>query len=107
MKIKTPVGKPAGVFFMAYMISPEVCGDRAPGARQSAQATRHQVRLGTIRSHLRTRALEPRIHTRDLDELGIEHEAEEFRGLPWDKYWSDDGRAYTKVLPFIARRLTF
>jgi len=45
--------------------------------------------------------------TRDLDELGIEHEAEEFRGLPWDKYWIDDGRVYTNVLPFFARRMTF
>jgi hypothetical protein len=45
--------------------------------------------------------------TRDLDELGIEHEAEEYRGLPWDKYWIDDGRVYTEVLPFFSRRLTF
>jgi hypothetical protein len=45
--------------------------------------------------------------TRRLDDLGIEHEAEEFRGLPWDKYWIDDGRVYTAVLPFFARRLVF
>src|SRR4029078_5074026 len=45
--------------------------------------------------------------TRNLDELGIEHEAEEYRGLPWDKYWSDDGRVYTEVLPFFSRRLDF
>ena len=41
--------------------------------------------------------------TRKLDELGIEHEAEEYRGLTWDKYWNDDGRVYTEVLPFFAR----
>jgi pimeloyl-ACP methyl ester carboxylesterase len=45
--------------------------------------------------------------TRKLDELGIEHEAEEYRGLPWDKYWSEDGRVYNDVLPFFARRLKF
>lgn len=45
--------------------------------------------------------------TRKLDELGIEHEADEYRGLPWDKYWIDDGRVYTEVLPFFARRLVF
>jgi len=45
--------------------------------------------------------------TRKLDELGIEHEADEFRGLPWDKYWIDDGRVYTDVLPFFARKLAF
>jgi hypothetical protein len=43
--------------------------------------------------------------TRELDELGIDHEAEEYRGLPWDKYWIDDGRVYTEVLPFFARHL--
>jgi hypothetical protein len=45
--------------------------------------------------------------TRKLDELGIEHEADEYRGLPWDKYWIDDGRVYTEVLPFFARTLVF
>jgi len=45
--------------------------------------------------------------TRKLDELGIEHEAEEYRGLPWDKYWIEDGRVHTVVLPFFARRLKF
>ena len=44
--------------------------------------------------------------TRRLDELGIEHEAEEFRGLPWDKYWIPDGRVITEVLPFFARHLS-
>ena len=45
--------------------------------------------------------------TRRLDELGIEHFAEEYRGLPWEKYWNDEGRVYTQVLPFFARRLKF
>ena len=46
-------------------------------------------------------------NTRRLDELGIEHFAEEYRGLPWEKYWNDEGRVYTQVLPFFARRLKF
>jgi hypothetical protein len=46
--------------------------------------------------------------TRELDELGIDHEAEEYRGLPWDKYWlADGGRVLEEVLPFFARRLAF
>ena len=45
--------------------------------------------------------------TRDLDELGIDHEAEEFRGTPWDEYWNEEGRVYTEVLPFFARRLVW
>jgi S-formylglutathione hydrolase FrmB len=45
--------------------------------------------------------------TRKLDELGIDHEADEYRGLPWDKYWIVDGRVHTEVLPFFARKLAF
>lgn len=45
--------------------------------------------------------------TRKLEELGLEHEAEEFRGLPWDKYWIRDGRVINEVLPFFAKRLDF
>lgn len=45
--------------------------------------------------------------TRKLDELGIEHYAEEYRGNPWDNVWTDDGRVYEEMLPFFNRRLSF
>jgi len=45
--------------------------------------------------------------TLKLDDLGIEHEAEEYRGLPWDKYWIPGGRVYEVVLPFFNQQLTF
>jgi pimeloyl-ACP methyl ester carboxylesterase len=45
--------------------------------------------------------------TRKLDELGIEHEAEEYRGDPWSRNWTENGRFYTRVLPFLNRYLTF
>lgn len=45
--------------------------------------------------------------TRKLEDLGIEHEAEEYRGSPWNKNWTEDGRFYTRVLPFFARHLVF
>ncbi|GAO43190.1 putative esterase [Flavihumibacter petaseus NBRC 106054] len=48
-----------------------------------------------------------RAFTRDLEDLGIEHEAEEYRGRPWNKTWNDDGRFYTRVLPFLNRNLVF
>lgn len=48
-----------------------------------------------------------RAFTRSLEDLGIEHEAEEYRGTPWNKTWSDDGRFYTRVLPFLNRYLVF
>lgn len=43
--------------------------------------------------------------TRLLDELGIPHEAEEYRGGTWDQNWTEYGRFYSDVLPFFARHL--
>ena len=48
-----------------------------------------------------------RAFSRKLEDLGVEHEAEEYRGGPWDRTWTDDGRFYTRVLPFLDRRLLF
>lgn len=48
-----------------------------------------------------------RAFTRSLEDLGIEHEAEEYRGTPWNKTWTGDGRFYTRVLPFLNRYLVF
>ncbi len=45
--------------------------------------------------------------TRKLDQLGIEHVAEEYNGGAWDKNWTEDGRFATRVLPFLGRRLGF
>lgn len=45
--------------------------------------------------------------SRRLDDLGIEHEAEEYRGNPWNKLWTDDGRFYTRLLPFLNRHLVY
>jgi hypothetical protein len=45
--------------------------------------------------------------TRKLDELGIEHFAEEYRGNGWDRNWTDDGRVYTAMMPFLNRHLVF
>ena len=45
--------------------------------------------------------------TRKLDEFGIEHEAEEYRGNTSDKNWTEHGRFYESLLPFFARHLVF
>jgi hypothetical protein len=45
--------------------------------------------------------------SKKLEDLGIEHEAEEYRGDPWNKLWTDDGRFYTRVLPFFNKHLVF
>jgi S-formylglutathione hydrolase FrmB len=48
-----------------------------------------------------------RAFTRKLDDLGVEHEAEEYRGTPWNHTWDDDGRFYTRVLPFMNKFLVY
>lgn len=47
------------------------------------------------------------VFSRKLADLGVPHEAEEFSGSPWDKYWGEDGRFSTRVLPFLGRHLLF
>ena len=43
--------------------------------------------------------------SRMLEDLGIEHEAEEYRGSPFDRSFTDDGRFATRVLPFLEKHL--
>jgi hypothetical protein len=45
--------------------------------------------------------------SRKLVDLDVEHEAEEYRGSPWDKNWTENGRFYSRVLPFLNRHLAF
>jgi enterochelin esterase-like enzyme len=45
--------------------------------------------------------------SRRLEDLGVEHEAEEYRGNHWNKNWTENGRFYARVLPFINRYLVF
>ncbi len=48
-----------------------------------------------------------RLFSQLLEDLGVEHEAEEYTGGPWDKTWTEDGRFAARVLPFLGRRLGF
>ena len=45
--------------------------------------------------------------THKLDEFGIPHEAEEYRGGFGDRVWGEDGRVYTDLLPFFQKHLVF
>ncbi|WP_153800354.1 alpha/beta hydrolase-fold protein [Foetidibacter luteolus] len=45
--------------------------------------------------------------SRKLQDLGIEHEAEEYAGNPYDKNWIANGRFFSRVLPFLNRHLVF
>lgn len=42
-----------------------------------------------------------------MEDLGIVHTAEEYNGTTSNKLWTDDGRFYTRVLPFMNKHLTF
>jgi S-formylglutathione hydrolase FrmB len=44
--------------------------------------------------------------SRKLEDLGIEHEAEEYRGDPWNRTWTEDGRFAERVLPFLRKHLS-
>ena len=48
-----------------------------------------------------------RVFSRRLEDLGVEYEAEEYRGDPFSRVWTDDGRYFTRVLPFLAKHLVF
>lgn len=45
--------------------------------------------------------------SRKLETFGINHEAEEYRGVYWTENWHENGRFYTRLLPFFARHLAF
>lgn len=45
--------------------------------------------------------------TRELDEFGIPHEAEEYSSVWGHGVWAEDGRIYAEVLPFFGRHLAF
>ena len=47
------------------------------------------------------------VFSRKLADLGVEHEAEEYVGSPWDKNWTPHGRFYARLLPFFAQHLVF
>ena len=45
--------------------------------------------------------------SRKLKDLAITHEAEEYNGDPWSQVWTDNGRFYSRVLPFLAQYMVF
>lgn len=45
--------------------------------------------------------------TRALDNLGIEHSAEEYNGNHYEKNWIEHGRVEARMLPFVGRLLRF
>jgi S-formylglutathione hydrolase FrmB len=60
-------------------------------------------RFDTTQAHVTSN----REFSRKLEDLGIEHEAEEYRGGPFDRAFTDDGRFASRVLPFLQKHLEF
>ena len=58
-------------------------------------------RFDTTQAHV----VSNRQFSRMLDDLGVEHEAEEYRGGPFDRAFTDDGRFAERVLPFLKKHL--
>jgi putative esterase len=56
-------------------------------------------RFDTTQAHV----ISNRQFSRKLEDLGIEHEAEEYRGDPWNRTWTEDGRFAKRVLPFLGK----
>ena len=49
----------------------------------------------------------PGSETRQLDDLGVSHHAEEYRGNHYEMNWIDHGRVEDRMLPFFAKLLQF
>lgn len=60
-------------------------------------------RFDTTQAHVTSN----RQFSRLLEDLGVEHEAEEYRGDPWNRSFTEDGRFATRVLPFLERSLAW
>ncbi len=58
-------------------------------------------RFDTTQAHV----ISNREFSRKLEDLGVEHEAEEYRGDPWNRTWTEDGRFAERVLPFLRKHL--
>lgn len=58
-------------------------------------------RFDTTQAHV----VSNRQFSRKLEDLGVEHEAEEYRGDPWNRTWLEDGRFAKRVLPFLEKHL--
>jgi S-formylglutathione hydrolase FrmB len=59
------------------------------------------ARFDTTQAHV----ISNRQFSRKLEDLGVEHEAEEYRGDPWSRTWTADGRFAKRVLPFLEKHL--
>jgi hypothetical protein len=75
--------------------------ESAPALRTMRGLALDWGRFDTTQAHV----ISNREFSRKLDDLGVEHEAEEYRGDPWNRTWTEHGRFAKRVLPFLGRHL--
>jgi hypothetical protein len=79
----------------------ETLAEAAPALRTMRGVAFDWGRFDTTQAHV----ISNRQFSRLLEDAGVEHEAEEYRGDPWNRTWTDDGRFAARVLPFLQRHL--
>lgn len=60
-------------------------------------------RFDTTQAHVESN----RAFSRRLQDLGVEHEAEEYNGDQGNRTWTPNGWFYARVLPFLNQHLMF
>ena len=85
----------------ATFLLDETLAEAAPALRTMRGLAFDWGRFDTTQAHV----ISNRQFSRLLEDLGVEHEAEEYRGDPWNRTWTEDGRFATRVLPFLQKHL--
>jgi hypothetical protein len=80
----------------------ETLAQSATGLRSMRGLALDWGRFDTTQAHV----ISNRQFSRKLEDLGVEHAAEEYRGDPWNRTWTEDGRFAERVLPFLRKHLS-
>lgn len=100
MKDGKPAYNPDRVQKMqAAFLLDESLVEAAPALRTMRGLAFDWGRFDTTQAHV----ISNRQFSRKLEDLGVEHEAEEYQGDPWNRTWTEDGRFAKRVLPFVRK----
>jgi enterochelin esterase-like enzyme len=102
MKDGRPAYNPdrAGAMQEAFLLD-QTLPESAPALRKMRGLAFDWGRFDTTQAHV----IANRQLSRKLEDLGVEHEAEEYRGDPFNRSWTEDGRFAKRVLPFLEKHL--
>jgi S-formylglutathione hydrolase FrmB len=93
-------GDRAHVMQVAFLLD-ETLPEAAAALRTMRGLALDWGRFDTTQAHVSSN----RQFSRKLEDLGVEHEAEEYRGDPFNRTWTLDGRFSARVLPFLQKHL--